>query len=407
MRALTHVLGDPQATYPVIHLTGTNGKGSVGHLLGRLLVGSGLSVGGYSSPHVEQLNERITWNGDPIPDAELARVVGELAAVEGLVGHPLSWFEMVTATAFQWFADVVVDAAVIEVGLLGRHDATNVADAAVAVVTNIGRDHTDLRHGWQQAVAREKAGIIKEGSDLVLGRVDPGLQPELTAVARGVVWRLGQEFDVVERRVGVGGQLLSLRTPHGAHDEVFLPLHGDHQADNAAVALAAAEVFFGRPVERDVVEEAFGGAALAGRFEVVSHHPLVVLDVAHNPDGAEATARTLADEFNAVGSRIIVVGLLDGRDPAQMLESLGARNADLVIVARPTGPRAMEPERLLAAAAELGVATEPGGSPEESLHRALSVAADEDVVLVTGSFQVVGPARTAWRRRSGGSDPTA
>ena len=397
MSRLVEVLGDPQSAYPVIHITGTNGKGSVARMVAELLKASGLSVGLYTSPHLEELNERIVWDGRSIGDEDLGRAIGAVAAVEEVAGVTPSYFEIVTAAAFWWFADLAVDVAVVEVGMLGRYDATNVADATVAVLTNVGRDHTDGVGDWRSAVAGEKVGIVKPGATFVCGEQDPALAEIFTDTAAVDTWRRGQDFDCDQSMVALGGRSVSLRTPGAVVDDVYVPLHGDHQADNASIALAAVEAFFARPLDEEMVREAFAAVTVPGRFEVVAREPTVVLDAAHNPDGARASAATLRDEFTLVGSVIVVVGFLSGRDPGEMLEALGAGEAGFVVACTPDSPRAIPAPQVAAAADALGIVSEAVTSVEEAVQRALSQATPDDLVLVTGSLYVVGPARAILR----------
>jgi dihydrofolate synthase/folylpolyglutamate synthase len=388
VRRLLDVLGDPQHSYRVVHITGTNGKGSVARMITALLVEHGLSVGTYTSPHLERVNERLAWNGTAIDDDQFAQVISEVAELAPLAGVEPSYFELLTAAAFSWFAQCPVDVAVIEVGLLGRFDATNVADADVAVITNIGRDHTDRVGDWRAAIAQEKAGIIKPDSFLVLGEADPRLRPVFDAEPHVGTWVRGVEFDVEQDLTAVGGHMLSLRTPGELYDEVLLPLHGQHQADNAALALAATETFFARPLDEQIVRDA---------FEVVGHFPLIILDGAHNPDGALATAQTLADEFEMAGRRIMVVGLLGGRDPREMLEAFELAQADLVLCCTPDSPRAVPAAELAVVAGEMGLDAEVVADPAEAIDRARAMAEEEDLILVTGSLYLVGAARSHLR----------
>jgi dihydrofolate synthase/folylpolyglutamate synthase len=401
MARLVHVLGDPQHAYPVIHITGTNGKGSVARMITRLLTAQGLSVGTYSSPHLESLNERLAWGGEPVDDETLGELIGSIAAIEDVAGVVPSYFEILTAAAFRWFAEVAVDVAVVEVGMLGRYDATNVADATVAVCTTIGRDHTDGSEGWRQAIASEKAGIVKPGITevLVLGETDLDLRSTFTSAGATSTWVRDEDFGVVADRVAVGGRLVDLGTPGAEHDEVFLPVHGAHQARNAAVAVAAVEAFLGRAQAHEVVEEGFAELTLPGRFEVVSRHPTVVVDAAHNPDGAAVTAQTLAEDITLPGSVLLVVGLLDGRDPEEVLRALGAADAGLVVTCSPDSPRAMSSVELAAVAQRIGAVAESVPDPVDAVHRALAVATEDDLVLVTGSLYVAGPVRAALRAR--------
>jgi dihydrofolate synthase/folylpolyglutamate synthase len=397
MAALADVLGDPQRDVPVIHVTGTNGKGSVARMATRLLAETGLTVGTYTSPHLHRINERISRNGEPIADIELATVLDDLRGLVGLAGVEPSWFELLTAAAYRWFAEVAVDIAVVEVGMLGRFDATNVADGRVAVLTNIGPDHTDFQGDWRRAVAAEKVGILKEGATLVLGETDPALRDLFEDAAAEVgaeaVWERGEHWDCDENLLAVGGRLLDLRTPNGTVDDVFLPLHGAHQGDNAACALAAVEAFFGNPLGADVVRDALADVTAPGRFEIVSREPLVVLDGAHNPAGAAVAAQTMADDFDVAGSRILVVGVLAPHDPAPFLEALDAATADLVIACTPPSPRAVPASQVATAAAALGVPAEVVPDVDRAVTRALDRAGVDDAVLVTGSLYVVGQAR--------------
>lgn len=397
MRELCAVLGDPQHAQPTVHVTGTNGKGSVARMATRLLGAHDLPVGTYLSPHLERLNERISRNGEPITDDQLAAVLTDLAGIEPLLEHRPSYFELLTAAAFRWFADEAVAAAVVEVGLLGRWDATNVVDGVVAVLTNVGRDHTDGAEGWRQRIAEEKAGIVKPGATFVVGETSSELRPVFEAAPAEERWYRDRDFGCVDNRVAVGGRLVSLRTPGGAYDEVFLPLHGEHQGDNAAVALAAAEAFFHRPLDDALVREAFASVENPGRFEVIGHEPLVVLDGAHNPDGARAAASTLAEDFSLAGQLRLVVGTLSGRDPEELLRGLGAGQAAEVVCCTPDSPRAVPAAELADVARRLGASARVVPDVGDALAAALEHAQDEDAVLVTGSLYTVGAARAAAR----------
>ena len=402
MRRVVEVLGDPQGDYPVIHLTGTNGKGSTARMISALLGAHDLSVGTFTSPHLEHITERISRNGEPIDPESFAQVIGELASLEDLMGVRPSYFELLAAAAFSWFSQVAVDVAVVEVGMLGRWDATNVADGQVAVVTNIGKDHTDGTGDWRAHVAREKSGIVKPGSHLVLGETDPALRPifEAAAEAAAGAWVRDEDFGVITDRLAIGGHVVDLRTPHGVVEEVFLPVHGAHQADNAACALAAVEAFFGRAVHHDVVAQAFAGLRLPGRFEVLHRGPLLVLDGAHNPDGAAAAARTLADEFEVAGRRRWVLGILGGRDLGEMVDAFGVRPGDQVVACTPPSARGVPAEDLADVVAARDVDVEVEADVGDAVARAWRTALDAgegDVVMVTGSLYTVGAARTACR----------
>ncbi len=402
MSGLMALLGDPQHSVPVIQVTGTNGKGSVAAMITSLLTAHGLSVGTYTSPHLERLNERIARDGVPIADQDLAEVLSGIAAVEGLCETRPTWFEVMTAAAFRWFAEAPVDVAVVEVGLLGRYDATNVVDAAVAVVTSVGGDHTDFSPGWERSIAAEKAGIIDAGSVAVLGDVAPDLVPVFLSEGPASLIRLGADFVVESDRLAVGGHVIDVRTPKGLHEHLVVPLHGAHQMANAAVALAATEAFFDRALPADLVAEAFAELVLPGRFEVVGHHPLVVLDGAHNPDALEQLANTVELEFQPLGSRVVVIGQLAGRDPDAALAAISRLRPDLVLCCSLEGDRGVPASLLAAACGRAGLSHEVVVDPQAAVTRALAVAAEEDFVVVTGSFRMVGPARRAVAASLGG-----
>ncbi len=396
MEELLAALGDPHRAYRAVHLTGTNGKGSTARFISALIGATGLSVGTYTSPNLERINERLVWSGETISDDDFGRVIGLLAAVEPLLNVVPSRFELLTAAALVWFAELGVDVAVVEVGLLGRFDATNVVDGDVAVVTNIGKDHTTGGPNWQLEVASEKAGIVKPGSHLVLGTdLGPELNAVFTAEGPRATWIAGTDFTVESNQLAVGGRVIDLVTPHSHHDQLFLPFHGRHQGDNAATAVAAVEAFFDRPLDHEVVQETLAAAELPGRFEIVGREPTVILDGAHNPPGAEAAASTLREAFARLGSWVLVVGMIGGKDPAEMLEAFGAADFDAVICCQPTWSRAIPAERVAAAAAELGISAEVVVDPREALARAVAVTAAEDLILVSGSIYVVGEVRAA------------
>lgn len=398
MARLVSVLGDPQRAYPVIHLTGTNGKGSVARMATELLRASGLSVGTYTSPHLERINERIAWDGEPIGDEELGRAIGSVAAAAEVAGIDPSYFEILTAAAFTWFADVAVDVAVIEVGMLGRWDATNVADGLVAGLTNIGRDHTDGAGAWREAIAEEKVGIVKPGATFVCGESGADLYHLLHATHAERTWWRGKDFDCDQRMLALGGHQVTLHTPLGTIEDVHVPLHGAHQCDNAAMALALVEAFFDRQLDESVVREAFAQVRVPGRFEVVHREPTVIIDAAHNLDGAQACAATLRDEFTLTGTLVVVAGFLQGRDPAEMLEALGAADASIVIACTPDSPRAIPAPQVAAAADALGIPSEAHRAVPDAVARALALAGPDDLVLVAGSLYVAGPARTYLRQ---------
>jgi dihydrofolate synthase / folylpolyglutamate synthase len=315
---------------------------------------------------------------------------------EGPAARP-TWFEIMTAAGYHWFSDLGVQVGVAEVGLGGLWDATNAADAEVAVVTNVSIDHVEYLGSSRETIATEKAGIIKRGATLVLGESDPGLHGIFLERDPGRVLRTDVDFGVCRNDPAYGGRAIDLRTPLAEYDDLYLPVHGAFQAANAAIALTAAETFFGEPFPADLVAEALATFRCPGRLEVVGHEPLVILDGAHNAAGAEALVQALEEEFPP-GPRTLVVGLMREKDPTVMLPALGATDAEWVFTCPPPSPRAMPPHELADAALELGVDTgrvEAVGTVEEAVARALVVTPPEGQVIVAGSLYLVGAARSA------------
>src|SRR5215207_1057346 len=307
IRALTELLGDPQHSYPVIHLTGTNGKGSTAAMIDSLLRADGLRTGRFTSPHVMGVTERITVNGEPISDERFDEVWREIEPyVEMVDGHlidgvRMTFFEIITAMGFAAFADAPVDVAVVEVGLGGTWDATNVADADVAVITPIDLDHTHILGSTLAEIAREKAGIIKPGAHAILA--GQGVEAAQVLLARcaevgALPQREGVDFGVIDRRLAVAGHLIRLSGADGPVDDIFLPFFGAYRAANAGQALAAVEAFLGlKALHPDVVREGFAQVRFPGRLELVRRSPSVVLDAAHNPHGARAAAAAITEAF--------------------------------------------------------------------------------------------------------------
>jgi dihydrofolate synthase/folylpolyglutamate synthase len=400
MRELVGLLGDPHTAFPSIHLTGTNGKTSTARILTRLLEVAGLTVGTYTSPDLETVRERITRNGELIPEEELAEAISAIAAVADLMSERPSRFESLTAAAFRWFADVAVHVGVIEVGLLGRWDATNVIDAQVAVVTNVGADHLDYA-GSIENIAAEKAGIVKPGSIFVLGETSEDLAPFFADTPAEAVWRRDEDFAVVENSLAVGGRVLSLRTPTSMYEDLFLRLHGAYQAENASIALAACEAFLGGPLEEELVLEAFDTVRSPGRLEVVGRQPLCLLDGAHNEAGAHVLATAIEEEFGEVQRWTLVLASLTPHDPYEFLSALDLDDVVRVVACEPRSPRAVPAAEVARAAERRGLFAEVGGGVAEALGRALAGCSAEDGVLVTGSLYAVGEARAAIGRGIG------
>ncbi|WP_406860905.1 Mur ligase family protein [Streptomyces sp. HUAS MG47] len=409
--ALMDVLGDPQRAYPSIHITGTNGKTSTARMVEALLSAFDLRTGRYTSPHVQSITERISLDGAPISAERFIETYQDVKPYVELVDakqeYRLSFFEVLTAMAYAAFADAPVDAAVVEVGMGGTWDATNVIDGSVAVVTPISLDHTDRLGETPAEIAAEKAGVIKQDATVILAQQPVDAAQVLLKKAVEVdatVAREGMEFGIVSREVAVGGQLLTLRGLGGEYEGVFLPLYGAHQAHNAAVALAAVEAFFGigaqhaRTLDLETVRRAFASVASPGRLEVVRSSPTVILDAAHNPAGAAATAEGVSESFGF--SRLIgVVATSAEKDVRGLLEAFEPLFAEIVVTSNSTH-RAMDADALAAIAVEVfgdeRVVVEP--RLDDAIEAAITLAEEEGEyagagVLVTGSVFTVGEAR--------------
>jgi dihydrofolate synthase/folylpolyglutamate synthase len=413
MQALIELLGDPQRNYRAIHLTGTNGKTSTARIVDELLRGFGLRTGRYTSPHLSSVTERIVVDGAPVSDITFVEGYREIEPYVELIDSrfdtPLSFFEIVTALAFSIFADTPVDVAVVEVGLGGTWDNTNVIDGEVAVVTPIGLDHTQYLGDTVVRIAGEKAGIIKPDAIAVLAAQPPEAAAELirrAAEVNATVAREGLEFGVVERRIAVGGQFLTLQGLAGIYDEIFLPLHGAFQAQNAACALAAVEAFFGAdaatgPLDLETVRGAFGLVRSPGRLEPVRSAPTILLDAAHNPAGMTASLTAVAEAFQF--RRVVaVVGVMADKDATGMLELLEPA-VDELVVTQNSSERGLSADDLAAVAVPIfgpdRVTVE--ARLDDAIEVGVRMAEDtgDDVlagvgVLITGSVVTVGEART-------------
>jgi dihydrofolate synthase/folylpolyglutamate synthase len=398
IEALMLLLGSPELDQPFIHLTGTNGKTSVARMATALLVAQGLSAGAYTSPHLERVNERITWEGHDIGDETLDALIALVAELEPHLPAPPSYFEILTAAALRFFADVAVDVGVVEVGVGGTWDATNVVDGRVAVVTNVSIDHVESLGPTCADIAADKAGIVEPGSTLVLGETDSELRALFEDRHPADVWLRDRDFRVTENRLAHGGRYVGFETRGASYPGMLLSLHGAHQADNAAIALAAVEAFLGRPLEPEVVADVFGSVRSPGRLEVVAHEPLVLLDGAHNVAGAHALEVALGEEF-PVGPRTLVVGLLREKDAGEMLAALDVVPCAHVVCCRPPSPRALAPEVVADAALAAGVAPDRVVIVDDvvaAVEHAIELAGPGGQVVVTGSLYVVGAARAAF-----------
>lgn len=408
VQELLDVLGSPQLAYPSIHITGTNGKTSTARMIDSLLRAHGLHTGRYTSPHLETVRERISLDGEPIDEERFLATYREVGPVAELLDarhdETLTYFDMTTALAFAAFADAPVDVAVVEVGLGGAEDSTNVLNAGVTVITPIGLDHTEWLGDTLADIAVAKSGIVHKGATLVsAAQSEEAMSPILDRCAEvgATLAREGVEFGVLRRTLAVGGQVLTLQGLGGVYDETFLPLHGAHQAQNAAVALAAVEAFLGagagKQLDVELVREGFANASSPGRLERVRHAPTILVDAAHNPHGMAATATALTEEFS-FSNLVAVLAMLGDKDVAGVLEQLEPV-VSMVVCTRNSSPRTMSAERLGAVAKEIfgpeRVIVEP--SLPDAIATAVGQAeADAAVgagVVITGSIVTVSDAR--------------
>ena len=406
--ALVDALGSPHLTYPTIHIAGTNGKTSTARMIDQLLANLGYRVGRYTSPHLESFTERISIKGEPISDLEMIKTYEDIHLYLDLIDsrqpHPISYFEALTAMAFVAFAEHPVDIAVIEAGMGGQWDATNVISSQVSVMTPIGLDHMEYLGNTVEAIAQTKAGIFKPESNVVLAAQSAQVAKVLLAQVAKVSaqpFRQGVEFSLKNRALAVGGQLLSIQGVHGDYDEIFLPLYGDHQGNNAAVALAAVEVFAGVKLDTELVQDAFSKVSSPGRCEIVYKDPTVIIDAAHNPHGVSAIANTLNTEFDfelVVG----VVAVLADKDVAGILKNLST-TLDYLVITENGSTRAMNKDELAKIASQYFKAeqVEIIGDMNSAITYAIEKVAlynqvNDGVaaVVITGSVATAGMARS-------------
>jgi dihydrofolate synthase/folylpolyglutamate synthase len=393
---LANLLGHPQLTYPTIHVTGTNGKTTTARVITSLACELRLTTGTFTSPHLESVTERLTVCGEDIGEEEFAEEMERLLPYLEMVdarGERVTYFETLTALAYLWFADKPVALGVFEVGMGGLWDATNLVGGDVAVICPIALDHPELgptiRH-----VAAEKAGIVKAGKTTVSRQQPEDALEVLEARTREVEARLlleGRDWELAGRVQGIGAQLLRVRGLHGEYDELRLPLFGEHSARNAAAAVVSLEAFLDRELEQEAVQEAFAAVTSPGRLEVLSRRPLVVLDGAHNPAGADALVRALPQAF--VWERLhLVLGVSANKDIDGIVRTL-APLADQTYACRNSSPRSAPAERVLEACRAAGLEAGACGSVQEALEAARSAAGEADLILVTGSLYTVADAR--------------
>ena len=410
--ALVDMLGSPQLSYPTIHIGGTNGKTTTSRMIDSLLFEMGLRTGRFTSPHLESYLERIAINGESISAKELIFSFNDISAYLDLMDekfeHPISFFEAITALAFAAFAEHPIDVGVIEVGMGGQWDATNVVDADVSVIMPIGLDHTEYLGETLTEIAQTKAGIIKEGGYVVLAQQEPECAVELlkqAALVGADVAREGVEYSVLTRSIAVGGQLLAIQGTKEIYTDIFIPLHGKHQASNAAAALVAVEVFFGdQDLDIEAVRAGFANVKSPGRCEVLHRDPTIIVDAAHNPHGASAIADTIQTEFT-FDEVIGVFAPMGDKDVRGILLEL-EQVMDSVIVTANSSPRSMKVEELEKIASEIFGSDRVFAAPTvtDAIDKAVKdcirpLSEDTIGILITGSVVTVGEARAIVRKK--------
>jgi dihydrofolate synthase/folylpolyglutamate synthase len=410
--ALVDALGSPQLTYPTIHVGGTNGKTTTARMIDSLLFEMGLRTGRFTSPHLESYLERISINGQPIDPKAMIFSYNDIAAyldfMDSKFDTPISFFEAMTALAFAAFAEHPIDVGVIEVGMGGEWDATNVVDADVSVIMPIDLDHTEYLGSTISEIAKTKAGIIKEGGFVVLAQQQPEAAVELLKKAAAVgaeIAREGVEYVIESRAVAVGGQVLTIKTPKDTYEEIFLPLHGKHQASNAAAALVAVEAFFGdQELDYEAVLAGFANVQSPGRCEVLHRDPTIIIDAAHNPHGAKAITETIQNEFT-FDEVIGVVAAMGDKDVQGALVEF-EKVMDSIIVTKNSSSRSMPVAEIEKIATSIFGADRvfAADNLEEAIEKAIKdsvrpLSEDTLGILITGSVVTVGEARTIVRKR--------
>ena len=405
--ALLDALGSPQLSYPSIHIAGTNGKTTTARMIDQLLTELGYRVGRYTSPHLESFTERISIKGQPISDQMMIKTYDDIALYLDLIDSrqpfPISYFEALTAMAFVAFAEYPIDVGVIEAGMGGQWDATNVLSSLVSVMTPIGFDHMEYLGNTLTEIAQTKAGIFKPESNVVLAAQSSEVAKVLMAnVARvsAIPFREGVEFSVKKRSLAVGGQLISLAGIYGDIDDIYLPLYGDHQSNNASLALASVEAFAGVKLDEELVRQAFSKVKSPGRCEIIYLDPIVIIDAAHNPHGAGAIAKTISTEFD-FHLVVAVVAVLADKDVDGILQQLSTA-VDYIITTQSNSPRALDSDELAKIASkyfkpeQIEVISDLEGAITyaiEKVNLSNQVSDGPGAVLITGSVVTAGVAR--------------
>jgi dihydrofolate synthase/folylpolyglutamate synthase len=390
------MLAEPQRDYATIHVTGTNGKGTTTTLASALLVATGLRVGTFTSPDLHAVNERIAVNSEPIDDEEFIGLLQRLADVELVSGIALTRFELLTAAAFLHFSDEGVDVAVVEVGMGGTWDSTNVIDSDVAVLTNVDLDHTAVLGTTIAEIASDKVGIFRADAIAIVATTNAivvEIAQRRVDKLGAELWLLGDSFTLEQNELALGGRAITVRTPFTRYEEILVSLHGMHQGVNAATAIVAAEAFLGRALGEETVSSTLAKARMPGRMELISRKPMIVVDGAHNPAGVKALVATLDGAFHVTGERRCVLGMLSGRNIDDMVEPLVALGFTEFHCCAPHSPRAVSASDVANSVRRYGGVAYEHPSGVSALAHARERSTDEDLIVVAGSLYLVAEVR--------------
>ena len=390
------MLADPQNDYPTVHITGTNGKGTTTTLTSALLGSTGLRVGTFTSPDLHAVNERIALNGEPIDDDTFIGLFSRLNDVESVTGIKLTRFELLTVAALLHFSDEGVDVAVIEVGMGGTWDSTNVINSDVAVLTNVDLDHTAVLGTTISAIASDKVGIFRTGGISILATTNAvvvEIAQKKASELGSTLWSIETDFSLERNELALGGRAITLRTPYEHYEEVLVSLHGIHQGVNAATAIITAEAFLGRGLGEEVVRATLRSARMPGRMELISRKPMIVVDGAHNPAGVRALVATLDGAFHVEGTRRCILGMLTGREIIDMVTPLVELGFTEFHCCAPHSPRAASAHDVAQAVRNAGGVAIEHPSVAAALAYAREHSTDEDLIVAAGSLYLVAEVR--------------